>query len=280
MTFALIREVFFESDVQARLRRRLEEAKAHGAELALLPELPLNPWSPATPSPRLEDAEEPEGPRHRLLSTCARQAGIGIVGGAIVSDPATGARHNTAIVFDARGDLVHTCRKVHLPDEDGFHEPCHYDPGTDPPSVVRAFAMPFGIQICSDINRPQGSQLLAALGAAAILNPRATEAATIERWKLVFRANALTSAVYVLSVPRPAPEQGVALGGPSVAVDPNGEVIAESTSPVTIVHLEERAVEDARRRYPGYLKLFPSLYARGWTGLVAEASSGGNAPAE
>jgi len=58
--------------------------------------------------------------------------------------------------------------------------------------------------------------LMAAMGAAAILNPRATQASTYERWKLVFRANALTSTAYVLSVARPAPEQGVPLGGASI----------------------------------------------------------------
>jgi predicted amidohydrolase len=38
--------------------------------------------------------------------------------------------------------------------------------------------MRFGIQVCSDVNRPEGSLLLGALGAEAIVCPRATEAAT------------------------------------------------------------------------------------------------------
>jgi predicted amidohydrolase len=98
----------------------------------------------------------------------------------------------------------------------------------------------------------------------AIINPRATQASTYDRWKLVFRANALTSTTYVLSVARPGPEQGVAIGGPSVAVDPNGEVLIESTDPIVLVQLDPRVVGDARRRYPGYLAQNAALYGRGW----------------
>jgi predicted amidohydrolase len=265
MLVALISDVFFDRQASARLMRRLDEARAGGAALAVLPEIPLNRWTPATETPDPDDAEREAGPRHQRLSACAREAGVGIVGGAIVIDSSTGKRHNTAFVFDASGTLVSTYRKVHLPDEEGFREPCHYEPGTAPPDVVKGFALPFGIQICSDMNRPEGCHLLAAMGAAAILNPRATQASTYERWKLVFRANALTSTAYVLSVARPAPEQGVPLGGPSIAVDPNGEVIAESTEPVVLVPLDERVIADSRRRYPGYLNLYPDLYAQGWS---------------
>lgn len=265
---ALVSDVFFEDDADARLRRRLAEARALGAELAVLPELPLNPWSPATSVARDNDAEEPEGRRHRLLSAAARGVSIGIVGGAIVRDAATGTRHNTALVFDRDGSLIASYRKVHLPDEEGFREGAHYEPGDDPPQVIRAFGVPLGLQTCSDINRPEGSQLLAALGAAAIINPRATEAATFERWKLVFRATALTASAYVLSVNRPGPDQGVALGGPSIAVDPDGNVLAESTDPIVIVDVDSRVVDDARRRYPGYLRFYPSVYARGWESVT------------
>ena len=264
LTIALISEVFFSDDAGARLRVRLHEARQRGAALAVLPEIPLNPWSPATPTPRDEDAEEPGGRRHTIMSTAAKAAGIGIVGGAIVRDPVTGRRHNTALVFDARGSLVGTFAKVHLPDEPGFHEPCHYAPGALSATPILAFALPIGVQICSDINRPAASHALAAAGAAVILHPRATEAAGYERWKLVLRSTAITACTYVLSVNRPGPEQGVAIGGPSLAIDPNGEVMVETTDPVAVVRLEESVLAEARRRYPGYLRTNAQLYADAW----------------
>ena len=267
MRAALISDVFFGPDGEARLRQRLADAKARGSSLAVLPEIPLNAWSPATTTACADDAEPPEGPRHQLLSRCARQVGIAIVGGAIVSNPASGRRHNTALIFDTDGSLAGTYQKVHLPDEEGFREPCHYDPGLEPPRTIRAGGLMFGVQICSDMNRPEGSHLLGAMGALAIVNPRSTQSITYERWKLVFRANALTSTAYVLSVNRPGPEQGVDIGGPSIAVDPNGDVLAESMDPVLTVDLDEGIIRAARKRYPGYLAHFPAIYARGWTGL-------------
>ena len=64
LTIAMIHDVFADPDGEKRLAARLLQARDGGAELAVLPELPLNPWSPASRTPRNEDAEKPEGPRH------------------------------------------------------------------------------------------------------------------------------------------------------------------------------------------------------------------------
>jgi predicted amidohydrolase len=263
MKVALISEVFH--DDYARLTDWLRDAKLRAAEIAVLPEIPLNSWSPASDAPRDEDAEEPNGPRHRAMSDAARDAGIALVGGAIVRDPATKRRHNTALVFDPTGALVSSYRKVHLPHEDGFWETRHYEPGDALPPVVDGFPLRFGLQICSDINRPQGSQLLGAMGAEVIINPRATEAATFARWKTVLVANAMTSGVYVMSVARPREEFGVKLGGPSFAVAPTGDILVETTDPIAVVDVDRAVIEEARKKYPGYLATRADLYADGWT---------------
>ena len=90
-------------------------------------------------------------------------------------------------------------------------------------------------------------------GRDRVVNPRATEERTYQRWKTVLRANALTSCCYVLRVNRPHPEGGVLIGGPSMAVDPNGEVLVETTDTLALVTLDAKVVTDARRAYPGYL---------------------------
>ena len=264
MIVALISDTFFDAGGVERLAARLSDARAAGAELAVLPELPLNPWSAATETPRDDDAELPGGIRHQRLADAARDAGIAVVGGAIVCDPAGARRYNTALVFDRAGALVTSYRKVHLPEEDGFWETRHYEPGDALPDVFRIGEMNAGLQICSDINRPEGSHLLGALGAEVIINPRATEAATFGRWRTVFIANAMTSGAYVLSVSRPREESGVPLGGPSCAVAPTGDVLLESTDPLALVTLDRRVVEHARGRYPGYLATRADLYAEGW----------------
>jgi predicted amidohydrolase len=263
LELAVITEVFFGDGADARLVARLAEARRREAELAILPELPLDPWVPATRKVREEDAEPPAGPRHRLLSGAARAVGIGVVGGAIVRQP-DGQRHNTALVFDARGDLVAGYRKCHLPEEEGYWETSHYGAGTDPPPVVRRFSLPFGLQICSDVNRPEGCHLLGAMGAEIILAPRCTPRSSYARWLLVLRANAVTSTCYVVSTNRPQPEHGVPIGGPSVVIAPDGEVLLETTAPLEVISVEHGRVVHARREYPGYLPVRAGLYAQGW----------------
>jgi len=264
LELAIVHEVFWGPEAQLRLALRLGAARRLGAELAVLPELPLDPWIPASRTGREHDAEPPGGPRAKDLSSAAREAGIAVLGGAIVRDPSTGRRHNRALIVDAAGVLVATYDKLHLPSEAGYWESDHYDAGVEPPARIDAFGLPIGIQICSDLQRPEGSHLLGALGAMAILAPRATPPASYERWKTVIRADAITSCAYVVSVNRPAPEGGTPIGGPSIAVAPSGEVLVETTEPLTRLSLERSVVEAARRDYPGYLAVRAELYAQAW----------------
>jgi predicted amidohydrolase len=268
LRIAMVNDVFFDAGGIGRLVQTLRDAAGRGAALALLPELPLNPWSPAGPDPIEADAEAPGGPRHQAQARAAREAGIGLVGGAIVRDPATGRRHNTALAFDAQGLLVAAYRKLHVPDEDGFREARHYEGGDEPPQVIGEFGLPLGIQVCSDSHRPEGAFLLAAQGAGAILVPRATEPGTFDRWRLVLATIARLTACYVLSVSRPEPGLRVPLGGPAVAVAPDGSVLVETTERVVLVNLEPASVERARAGYPGYLPMRADVYARGWAAVV------------
>jgi predicted amidohydrolase len=269
LTVALISEVFWEPDGIARLRERLAQASDRGADLAVLPEIPLNPWRPATKEPRDEDAEPMGGPRMTAQAQAAREAGIGLVGGIIHRDTETGQRTSRALVFDRSGELVATYEKLHLPEEPGFWETSHYEPGTQAPSRIDAFGLPVGLQICSDINRPEGSHLLGAQGAMAILAPRATEEREYPRWRVVFRAIAQTSCCYVLSVTRPDPEEGVLIGGPSIGVDPAGQVVLETTDILGVITLDAARIMKARADYPGYLPIRARLYADAWADIAA-----------
>ena len=267
LTVALISEVFWEPDGGQRLKQRLAEAAERGADLAVLPEIPLNPWSPATKEAREDHAEPMDGPRARAQGEAAAEAGIGLVGG-IIHRAEDGRRTSRALIFDRNGNLRATYEKLHLPEEPGFWETSHYEPGTTAPQRIDGFGLPFGVQICSDNNRPEGTHLLGAQGAMAALVPRASEEKSYQRWKTVFRSNALTGSMYVLSVNRPHPEGGVLIGGPSVAYDPNGTLLLETTDTLTLVTLDARTVTDARRAYPGYLPIRARLYADAWAEIA------------
>ena len=267
---ALLSQVFPDAAARDRLPEALAAAGERGAELVVLPELALHPWSPARRETRVEDAEPPLGPLHRLLAAAARVASVGVLGGVIVEEK--GVRRNRALLFDRNGDLLASYDKVHLPHEEGFWERDHYQPGDGSARPILVDGFPVGVQVCSDLNRPMLGHALAAAGALAILGPRATESGTWPRWRLVLQATALTASCYVLSVARPRPEQGVPLGGPSFAVGPDGEVLLETDDPLALVTLERAAVARAQAGYPGYLGFRPEVYAAAW-----EAAARGNA---
>ncbi|MCA9705207.1 MAG: carbon-nitrogen hydrolase family protein, partial [Myxococcales bacterium] len=160
---ALVSEVFFGPDASTRLAEHLQRARAGGAQLVLLPELPLQPWAPATRQVHDDDAEPRGGPRQRMLADAARQVGIAVVGGAIVVEG--DHRENQAFVVDATGAERGRYSKLHLPQEPWFWEADHYRPGDGALPLMALHGVPFGLQICSDINRPQGAHILAARGA-------------------------------------------------------------------------------------------------------------------
>lgn len=268
LTVALVTQVFPGESDWARLSDVLAEARAAGAELAVLPEIPLNPWSPVTKTALDEDAEEVDGPRQRVLSAAASSVGISLLGGAIIRDPDTGIRHNTALLYSPSGSCLARYRKIHLPEEEGYWETSHYEPGREPPALVDGLPLKVGLQICSDVNRTTGFQLLGAMGAELVLAPRCTPAQTYERWRLVLRANAVTSGTYVISVNRPSSVPGGMVGGASIAIGPDAGVLLETTDPLGLVTVSREVVAAARAGYPGYLKVFPEIYAEGWRNLA------------
>ena len=265
---ALISEVFVGPDADERLRERLRHAKDHGAQLAVLPELPLLAWAPATRQARDEDAESPGGPRQQRLAAAAKDVGIAVLGGTIVVDPGTGHRENQAVVFDAEGQEQGRYSKLHIPQEPGFWEADHYQAGTGSLPLVALHGVLFGIQICSDINRPQASHILAARGARLICHPRATEPDYFDEWELVMRSTAKTANTWVISVNRPH-EEGAVLGGPSIAIDPTGQVVVRSEETFTFVDIDTARNEEALRQYPGYLAVRSDVYGAAWSETMA-----------
>jgi predicted amidohydrolase len=268
LTVALITEVFVNDPEGLRLGHRLLEARERGAELAVLPELPMDPWVPRRREPDPADAEPPGGPRHRAMAAAAARTGVAVLGGVIVRDPSTGKRHNTALLFAGNGSVVGGYRKTHLPFESDFWEAAHYEPGTDPPQVITGLPLALGIQICSDANRTSGCHQLAARGASVIIVPRATPEASWARWRLVLSADAVTSAAWLVTVNRPAEGRPSPIGGPSAVISPTGTVVAESSEGLLISVLEQQAVDRARAGYPGYLDFQPAVHARGWEDIA------------
>ncbi len=266
---ALISEVYPEG--YHALVDDLGEAVDAGARLAVLPECPAQAWAPGRDRPDDVDAEPAGGTRESWQASAASTAGIALLGGGIERCP-DGRRRNAAVLWDEAGVERLRYHKIHIPDEPGFREAAHYEPGLSAPSVVEIAGLRIGVQICSDNQRPDGAMMLAAQDADCILNPRATEVGLLDRWKTIWRANAMVTGCWILSPNRPRPEPGTPLGGPSIAVDPRGEIRLESTAKISLVEVDPEAVAEARNAYPGYLAIPAETYATGWRSMPSRAA--------
>ena len=266
-TIGLLSKVYPTKATWDDLAIDLAEAASLNASLVILPELPLNKWSPSSREASNEDAEPWQGPRWKTQSEAAKKSKVALLGGIIVKDK-FGTRRNTAVLFNKDGNYCGHFSKIHIPDEPGFRERNHYEPGNQLEGPFDVDNIKIGLQICSDLNRPSGSLILAARGAHLIACPRATELATAERWRPVVQAIALTSSCWVASVNRPSPEDGVLLGGPSWLATPDGKMLIESTEKIATAKVNFHNINQYKNdQYPGYLDLRSDIYANGWSSL-------------
>ena len=108
----------------------------------------------------LRAAAEPlDGPFCSGLAAAAKQTGVALVAG--VFEPAADGRvYNTAVAYDATGELVASYRKLHLFDAFGHRESEQVAPGSA--LVVCTLAgVRAGLEICYDVRFGELSRALA-----------------------------------------------------------------------------------------------------------------------
>jgi predicted amidohydrolase len=115
----------------------------------------------------------------KVLSACAslarRQHCYLVFGGVFLDDPDSGACSNAAVVIDREGQLLGRYVKVHPVLDDGGQEgKIVLEGGVLPGKEYNVFDLDFGrvgIQICYDIEFPEGWRRLAEGGAELVLFP-------------------------------------------------------------------------------------------------------------
>jgi deaminated glutathione amidase len=211
-----------------RVRESLTQAAGRGADLAVFPEATL-----ARFGTDLRAIAEPlDGPFGRGLAGAARASGVALVAG--VFEPAPDGRvYNTAVAYDAAGELAAAYRKIHLFDALGERESAMVAPG-DRPEVIDLAGVRVGIMTCYDVRFPELARALAVRGAELIVLPAAWAAGLFkeEHWVTLVRARAIENTVWVAAasqVPDPAapPTRAPTGVGRSMLVDPMGTVRAD-----------------------------------------------------
>ena len=162
-------------------------------------------------------------------------------------------RFNQGYVWSETRGLVPLRRKFFLPAEPGNWETTWFDRGDQAFPAYQAGPVSFGLNICTELWALDTYAGYAARGVQVILSPRATAAATTEKWLAVGVVAAVRSGAFSLSSNRV--DSTGACGGVGWIISPNGEILATTSAeaPFVTVDVDLAAPIAARYQYPRYV---------------------------
>jgi predicted amidohydrolase len=248
------------AQVVDRMLALMNEARHHGCDLVVFPELALTTFFPRWYFEKQEDIDafferEMPGPETQRLFEAARRLGLGFYLGyaELLEDGGRTRRFNTAITVDRKGRIIAKYRKIHLPGH-AEHEPWrrfqhlekrYFEVGD---LGFPAFRADFGdgrdgilgMAICNDRRWPETYRILGLQAVEMILigyntpvhNPPAPEHDALSHFhnELVMQSGAYQNGTWVVGVAKAGNEEGVEQIGNSIIVAPSGEIVAAATT--------------------------------------------------
>ena len=164
-----------------------------------------------------------------------------------------GRPFNQGFLWSAPGSLLPLRRKFFLPNEPGGWEARWFDRGDPDFPEYRAGDLSFGLNICTELWAVETYASYAARGVPVILSPRATAAATTDKWLSAGVVAAVRSGAFSLSSNRVEPTG--ACGGVGWIIDPYGHILARTNvaEPFATMDIDLSISTAARDAYPGYV---------------------------
>lgn len=250
MQIALVQVASPDSEVPQSRRARVGEMvmSARGADLVALPEL----WAAGYFAfDHYEARAEPfEGPTLTAAQDWARALGAHVHVGSFLERTAAGRLHNTAVLVDPSGAVVHVYRKIHV---FGYksREAQLLAPGD---SISVADAAPLGAvaaTTCYDLRFPEIWRTLVDAGAHTVIVPAAWPAVRRGHWQLFTAARAVEEQLVVVACNAVGAQAGTELAGHSRVIDPWGEVLIQAGDSEDIFRCEvpDTVVGDTRAEF-------------------------------
>jgi predicted amidohydrolase len=219
-------------------RDLLERAAAAGADLAVLPEyVDYLGRGDRAPKPETVDGEFAA-----FFAGAARELGMWVHAGSFHEiGPDEQRTYNTSLVFDRRGELAATYRKIHLYDVEiagrvSYQESRSVAPGAET-VLTDIDGVSTGLSICYDLRFPELYRALAIAGAKVLVVPAAFMMHTgRDHWEVLLRARAIENQCYVVAAGQIGDhEPRRTCFGRSMIIDPWGTVLAQAPDTVGIV---------------------------------------------
>lgn len=238
-------------------RRLCDRVGKERPDLFLINEMPFGPWISAAPS---FDGATWRGclEEHERGMEGLQELGASVVAGSRARELG-GRRVNEAFLWTPKDGAFGIHTKQFFPDEEGYYEARWFEAGERHFRVAHAgeTGARVGFLICTEVMFNEHARRYGRDGAHVILAPRAVGKASLPRWRVAMRMAAIVSGAYVLTSNRSGVDsKGQLFGGRGWAVDPDGEVLAETSesSPVVFVEIDLDVAARAKTEYPRYVK--------------------------
>ncbi len=241
------------AEVVQRMLALLQRAKRERCDFLVFPELALTTFFPRWYHEDRRDADQwfetqMPGPATQPLFDAAREAAMGMTFGYAELTP-EGEHFNSSVLVERSGEIVGKYRKIHLPGHAEFDpersfqhlEKRYFLPGDLGFPVFRAMGGLMGMCICNDRRWPETYRVMGLQGVEMITlgfntpsvnsqNPDEGPQMRMHHHKLSLQAGAYQNSTWVVAVAKAGVEDGHPMVGGSCIVDPNGIIVAESTS--------------------------------------------------
>jgi predicted amidohydrolase len=239
--------------VVARMLDLMRQAKAEGCDLIVYPELALTTFFPRWYHEDRSEADiwferDMPSPATRPLFEQAKEYGMAMSFGYAELTP-DGHHFNTSIIVDKVGRIVGKYRKIHLPGHAEYDskrafqhlEKRYFEPGDLGFPVWRTLGGIFGMCICNDRRWPETYRVMGLQGVEMVVLGFNTPSVNSEKaaegpaqrmfhHRLSLQAGAYQNSTWVVAVAKAGSEDGHHLMGGTMIVNPDGEVVAESTT--------------------------------------------------
>jgi N-carbamoylputrescine amidase len=257
-------------DNLARSADGIRAAAARGARLVLLQELHGSRYFCQAEDASAFDLAEPvPGPTTESLGRLAAELRIVIIG-SVFERRTPGLYHNTAVVLESDGSLAGRYRKMHIPDDPGYHEKFFFTPGDLGFHPIETSVGSLGVLVCWDQWYPEAARLMALAGADILLYPTAIgwdsrdepaeRARQRDAWMTVQRGHAIANGLPIAVCNRTGHESdpagqgpGIDFWGTSFVAGPQGELLAQAPAEgdeVIVAEIDARRSETVRRIWP------------------------------
>lgn len=272
LTVGLIQQSCF-AEREANIEKSLScilSAAACGAKLIVLQELHTSLYFCQQETiDSFAHAEAIPGPSTERFARIAKELGVVLVL-SLFERRAPGLYHNTAVVIEQDGSIAGHYRKMHIPDDPGYHEKFYFTPGDLGFLPINTSLGKLGVLICWDQWYPEAARLMALAGADLLIYPTAIgwdpqdtadeQERQRDAWLTIQRSHAVANGLPLISVNRVGFEAdpstqtaGALFWGSSFVAGPQGEILAQGSKvdeEVLIATIDSTRSEQVRRIWP------------------------------